>query len=36
MCESVKAMLHECDTLKERLSSLRPLPPESLKKIQEA
>lgn len=32
----LKELLHECDTLKNKLSGLRPLPAESLKKIEEA
>lgn len=36
MKEEITALLHECDTLKERLSGLRPLPLEALKKIEEA
>ena len=36
MSEEIKALLQECDTLKVRLSELRPLPVEALKKIEEA
>lgn len=36
MNEEITKLLHECDTLKIRLSKLRPLPPEALKKIEEA
>lgn len=36
MNTEITALLQECDALKSRLSSLRPLPVEALKKIQEA
>lgn len=36
MSKELTAMLHECDTLKERLSALRPLPRPALRKIEEA
>lgn len=36
MNEELTKLLHECDTLKARLSELRPLPPEALQKIEEA
>lgn len=36
MNEELNKLLHECDTLKARLSGLRPLPAEALKKIEEA
>lgn len=36
MSEELKELLHECDTLKARLSELRPLPAEAMKKIEEA
>ncbi len=36
MNEELKTLLHDCDTLKARLSELRPLPAEALKKIEEA
>ena len=36
MSEEIKALLQECDTLNVRLSELRPLPVEALKKIEEA
>lgn len=36
MTEEIKRLLAKADTLKGRLSSLRPLPPEALKKIEDA
>lgn len=36
MNEELKGLLHDCDTLKERLSELRPLPSDALQKIEEA
>lgn len=36
MNEEIAKLLHECDVLKVRLSELRPLPPEALRKIEEA
>ncbi len=36
MNEDINVMLKEVDVLKEQLSSLRPLPEEALKKIQDA
>ena len=36
MTTEITALLQECDALKARLSSLRPLPVEALKKIEEA
>ena len=36
MNEELKVLLHDCDTLKERLSELRPLPSDALQKIEEA
>jgi len=36
MNEELTCLLHDCDTLKERLSGLRPLPSDALQKIEEA
>ena len=36
MNEELSSLLHGCDTLKERLSGLRPLPSDALQKIEEA
>lgn len=36
MSEAIKELLKEVDALKEQLSTLRPLPEEALKKIQDA
>ncbi|MDE7355522.1 MAG: Fic family protein [Rikenellaceae bacterium] len=36
MSNEIKALLHECDELKARLSEIRPLPAEALRKIEEA
>lgn len=36
MKKDLTVLLHECDILKDRLSTLRPLPPEALKKIEDA
>lgn len=36
MKEELDILLHDCDTLKERLSELRPLPADALQKIEEA
>lgn len=36
MIDEVKTLLQECDTLKARLSEMRPLPAEALKKIEDA
>lgn len=36
MNEKLNTLLHDCDTLKERLSGLRPLPTDALQKIEEA
>ena len=36
MNEDIKELLSEVDVLKEQLSTLRPLPEEALKKIQDA
>ena len=36
MENNINTLLHECDRLKERLTEIRPLPVEALKKIEEA
>ncbi len=36
MNEELNRLLHDCDTMKERLTGLRPLPAEALRKIEEA
>ena len=36
MSNDIKALLHECDRLKARLSDIRPLPAQALRKIEEA
>ena len=36
MEKNLTVLLQECDTLKDRLSKIRPLPAEALKKIEEA
>ena len=36
MNEKLSSLLHDCDTLKQRLSGLRPLPSDALQKIEEA
>ena len=36
MSEELSSLLHDCDTLKERLSGLRPLPSDALQKIEGA
>ena len=36
MDQELQTILQECDTLKARLSAMRPLPVEALKKIEDA
>lgn len=36
MENTISSLLRECDTLKKKLSGLRPLPSEALRKIEEA